>query len=298
MEATEALLEAGRIASRVREESRSIVEVGTRIIEICDFVERRIRELGGAPAFPCNIDIDQVAAHYTSPIGDNYSVHEGALVKVDIGVHVEGYIADTATTVCFEPRLELQVEAVEAGLEAALKAVRAGIRASDVGAAIERAIRAKGFAPIRNLTGHRLARYLVHPPGKSIPNVSGVGGHRLSVGDVYAIEPFSVPRDAAGLVTDGPPSNIYRFEKKRRVSAGTARSMLRFIQSEFRTMPFASRWVMRKFAGQEGVDAFSELQRSKCIDSYPQLVERSRAKVAQAEHTVIVTEDGCIVTTA
>lgn len=297
MDATEALMEAGRIASRVREESRTIVKVGTPVIEICEFVERRIRELGGAPAFPCNVDIDHVAAHYTSTVDDRSSVRDGVLVKVDIGVHVEGYIADTAVTICFEPRLEVQVEAAEAGLEAAVKTVRAGISASDVGASIERAINAKGFAPIRNLTGHRMARYLVHA-GQSIPNVSGASGHKLSVGDVYAIEPFSVPRDAAGLVVDGPPSNIYLFKKRRRVRDGTARTMLRFIQSEFRTMPFASRWVLRKFMGQEAIDAFSELRKSKCIYSYPQLIERSRAKVAQAEHTVIVTEDGCLVTTA
>lgn len=297
MDASEALLKAGGIAARVREESRSMVDVGMPLIEICDFVERRTRELGGSPAFPCNVDVNQVAAHYTSPAGDMSVVPEGSLVKVDIGVHVEGYIADTAVTVCFEPRLDVMVDAAEAGLDAALKTVRAGVRSSNVGAAIERAIKARGFAPVRNLTGHRMARYLVHA-GQSIPNVSGIGGHKLSEGDVYAIEPFSVPRDAAGLVADGPPSNIYLFKKKRRVREGSARSMLRYVQSEFRTLPFASRWVLGKFPGPEGADAFSELQRSKCVYSYPQLVERSHAPVAQAEHTVIVTGDGCIVTTA
>ena len=74
--------------------------------------------------------------------------------------------------------------------------------------------------------------------------------------------------------------------------------MMKFIQGEYRTMPFASRWVLGKFPGSEGVDAFAELQRSKCVYSYPQLVEKSRAVVAQAEHTVIVTGDGCVVTTA
>ena len=297
MDPTEALLKAGRIASKVREEVKSVVEEGKPLVEICDFVEGRMRALGGAPAFPCNVDVDNVAAHYTSPLGDGSVVQEGALVKVDIGVHVDGYIADTAVTVSLEPRHEGMIEAAKAGLDSALKMVRAGVQSSDIGTAIERAIKSRGFEPIRNLTGHRMARFVVHA-GQSIPNVSGVRGHRLQAGEVYAIEPFSVPPGSAGVVTDGPPSNIYLFQKRRKVGGGDARRMLKFIQSEYRTMPFASRWVLREFPGAGGAEAFSELQSSKCVYSYPQLVERSRAPVAQAEHTVIVAEDGCVVTTA
>lgn len=297
MDPNEALLKAGRIASKVREEVKSVVEEGKPLVEICDFVEGRMRALGGAPAFPCNVDVDNVAAHYTSPLGDGSVVQEGALVKVDIGVHVDGYIADTAVTVSLDPRHEGMIEAAEAGLGSALKMVRAGVQSSDIGAAIERAIKSRGFEPIRNLTGHRMARFVVHA-GQSIPNVSGVRGHRLRAGEVYAIEPFSVPPGSAGVVTDGPPSNIYLFQKRRKVGGGDARRMLKFIQSEYRTLPFASRWVLREFPGAGGADAFSELQGSKCVYSYPQLVERSRAPVAQAEHTVIVAEDGCVVTTA
>lgn len=297
MEPADALMKAGRIASRVRNEVRARVKVGTPIIEICDFVEGSMREHGGAPAFPCNVDIDQVAAHYTSAVGDRSTVPEGSLVKVDIGVHVEGYVADTATTICLAPRLEGMVEAAEAGLEAGINMVGSGVNSIDIGRAIERAIKARGYAPIRNLTGHRMARYVVHA-GQSIPNIPEGRGHALHEGDVYAIEPFSVPPDAAGLVVDGAPSNIYQFRKKRKVKSETAKRMLKFIQTEYRTMPFASRWVHGRFPGSEGVEAFAEIQRARCVYSYPQLVEKSRAPVAQAEHTVIVTEDGCVVTTA
>jgi methionyl aminopeptidase len=293
---TESLMEAGRIASRVRKEARSEVEVGRRIIEICDFVERRTRELGGRSAFPCNVDIDKVAAHYTSPVGDELVIPDGSLVKVDIGVHVDGYIADTATTICLNPSLDDMVKAAEAGLDAAIKNLRAGVSSSEIGALIERAIRARGYTPIRNLTGHMMSRYMVHA-GKSIPNVSSMPGDMIREGEVYAVEPFSVPPNAAGVVTDGPPSNIYIFQKKRSVK-GLAKRMVKFIQSQYRTMPFASRWVLRKYPGPEGAEAFSELLRSRCLYAYPQLVERSQAPVAQAEHTMIVTEDGCVVTTA
>ena len=170
-------------------------------------------------------------------------------------------------------------QVTEAGLKAAIKAVRAGARSGDIGAIIERAIKARGAIPIRNLTGHRMARYVVHA-GQSIPNVPDSNGHTLREGDVYAIEPFSVPPTASGMITDGPPGHIYLFKKKRRVRGETAKRMLKVIQSEYRTLPFASRWIQGRFPGQVGVEAFSELLRSKCVYSYPQLVERSRAPVA------------------
>ena len=295
LETLEALMKAGYIASRVREKARGYVEVGRPVIDICDFVEDNIKKLGGAIAFPCNVDIDRVAAHYTSPLGDPTVIPDGSLVKVDIGVHVEGYIADTATTICLEPRHAAMVEAAEAGLEAAIKMVRAGVAASDIGAAIENAIKSRGFIPIRNLTGHRMSRYIVHA-GQSIPNIGGTNGYRLQEGEVFAIEPFAVPRDAAGQVIDGAPSNIYRFLKKRKVRSDAAKRMLKLIQARHRSLPFASRWVVKGVTG--GAKTFDELVEGKCIQSYPQLVERSGAPVAQAEHTVIVEPDGCTVTTA
>jgi methionyl aminopeptidase len=296
MDQIEALHQAGKIASEVRDETKKMIKPGILVVDICDHVQERLKELGAKPAFPTNVDINHVAAHYCSPINDNTTIPPDSLVKLDIGVHVDGYIADTATTVCFDPMMSYLVDAAEAGLHAAINTIRPGIRASDVGAAIEQAIRSHGANPIKNLTGHKLARYVVHA-GQSIPNISGKDHHIIEEGDVYAIEPFAVPPQADGMVQDGPPSNIYRVLKKRSMK-GVAKNMFKYIQSEYRTLPFASRWILRKFPGTVGDAAFRELLDSKCIMSYPQLLERTRAKVAQAEHTVIITSDGCEVTTA
>jgi len=295
MEPHEALIEAGRIAAKVRNTVIKEVKPGVKVIDICDRAYDLIHSYGARPAFPTNVDINHVAAHYCSPLTDTTTIPEGSLVKLDIGVHVDGYIADTAITACFDPSLQYLVDAAQAGLDAAINTIRPGIKASDVGAAIEQAIRNHGARPIRNLTGHKLARYVVHA-GESIPNVPGHDHHVLTEEEVYAVEPFAVPTTAEGLVMDGPPSNIYRFIKKRSLN-GEAKKMLKYIQEEHRTLPFASRWVMRRFQGPESGDAFRQLQNAKCIMSYPQLIEKSRAKVAQAEHTVILTADGCEVTT-
>ncbi len=136
------------------------------------------------------------------------------------------------------------VKAAEEALAVAIKIVKAGVRASDVGATIEHTIKNRGFKPIRNLTGHKLSRYIVHA-GRSIPNVAGFDLHRLDEGEVYAIEPFTVLSNAVGEVRDGPPSHIYRFEKKRNLE-GMQKQMLAYIQQEYRTLPFASRWLLNK----------------------------------------------------
>jgi methionyl aminopeptidase len=227
-------------------------------------------------------DINHVAAHYCSPINDNTVIPERSIVKLDIGVHVNGYIADTAKTVCFNPVYNYLVEAAEAGLRAAITTIRPGIRANDIGTAIEEAIKGYGAKPISNLTGHKLARFVVHA-GRSIPNVKGLDFHVIQEEAVYAIEPFAVPLNADGKVIDGPPSNIYRMLKKRSVK-GTTKKMMKYIQENYKTLPFASRWVLRKFHSPSSSFAFKELLKSKCISSYPQLLERTKGMVAQAEH--------------
>lgn len=282
-------LEAGKIALQVCEETRIFVEVGKPLIEICDFAENKTRELGGVPAFPCNVAINEVAAHYTSHMEDMTTIGDNDLVKVDIGVHVDGYIADTAITICFDSGHDPLIKAAEVGLDVAIKAIRAGVPMSRIRERADEIIRQRGFTPIRNLSSHRMARHLLHAE-QHISNI-------LEDGEVYAIEPFSTPPDATGIVVSGPPSNIYIFRKKRRLRSGLPKQMLKFIRSEYRTLPFASRWVLREFRGEGGIATFDKLLETKCIYSYPQLVEKSGAVIAQAEHTVMVTNDGCIITT-
>ena len=295
MDPYDALLRAGEIAAKVREDALSLIEPGRKVIEICDFVHKSIIEMGGKQAFPCNVDINEVAAHYTSPLHDETELPDDSLVKLDIGVHVDGYIADTAVTVCFDSKYNSMVDAAKAALDAAISNVRSGVNAGDIGDVIEKTIKRRGYQPIRNLTGHKMSRFIVHS-GSSIPNISQRRMQTLNIGDVYAIEPFTVPHNAAGVVIDGAPSNIYLFKKKHRISGSLTKKMAKYIQSEFNTMPFASRLVLHKFP--DGSDAFRELVQSRSIHSYPQLIEKSGMPVAQAEHTIIVTEDGCLVTTA
>jgi len=287
---------AGRIASEVRKEARSVVRVGESVLQICEKLERAIENKGGALAFPCNVCMNDVAAHYSSPPNDRLIIPEGALVKIDIGVHVDGYIADTATSIGFSAEHEDMIRSADEGLERAIKIVRSGIKASEVGDAIEGAAKRNGFRIVWNLSGHQLGRFMLHT-GKSVPNVGRLDGSKLDEGEVYAIEPFTTLPSAAGEIRSASEAYIHRIHKDKPPKDEAARKLFKAIKSKFRNLPFSERWIVNELPSEDFKIAFSTLLSSKNVVSYPVLVEKSGAMVAQAEHTVVVTRNGCIVTT-
>ncbi len=287
---------AGEIASKVREEVKHATREGMPIIQVCEKVEKTVRKMGGKPAFPCNVSVNEVAAHYTSPPGDKRRIPEGAIVKVDIGVHVDGYIADTATTVCFDSEYEGMIRAAEKALETAVKTIRPGLSTSRLGSEIQKTIETHGFKPISNLTGHQVGRYMIHT-GKSLPNVSHFSMNKIKAGEVYAIEPFVTVKKAAGKVKNSPEEYILRFVKRKSVKDPESKRLLRFIETRFRTLPFAERWLTEYGRGEQYKTALSDLLASKCLMAYPVFVEASGERVAQAEHTVYVDEDGPVILT-
>jgi len=287
---------AGKIASEVRGAARNMVRETMPIIEVCEKVESMIREKGGQPAFPCNICINDVAAHYTSPPSDTNVIPNGSLVKVDLGVHIDGYIVDTATTVCLNPEYAPLFEAAENAINKAFKSIRDGAKASEVGGLIQTTIESYGFKPIWNLNGHKMVRFTLHA-GKSIPNVSRLNGTKIEADEVYAIEPFVTYKNANGKVVDSTETFIYRYVKERPQKEEGAKLLLQKIKTEFYTLPFSKRWIYNELPPEEFEGAFNELLYSRALMAYPVLVEESGNIVAQVEHTVIVTENECIVLT-
>jgi methionyl aminopeptidase len=266
------------------------------IIDICEKTEALIRKKGGKPAFPCNVSINEITAHYTSPPGDKETVPAGSLVKVDLGVHVDGYIADTAQTVCFNPEYEDLVTTAEEAVQTGIKTIRSGLFTSRFGSTMQKAIESHGLKPIANLTGHQVGRYMIHA-GRSLPNVSHLSTSRVNAGEVYAIEPFVTLKNAAGNVETGRNGHIFRFMKQKSLRNEHARKLCDYIVRNFHTLPFADRWLQEVMLPDRFNAAFSELLSSKTLMVYPVFIEASGKPVAQAEHTVLVTKDGCEVLT-
>lgn len=288
--------QSGKILRETREEMRYYVREDMPIIQVCEKAESLIREKGGKPAFPCNVSINEVAAHYTSPPGDKGTIPPNSVVKVDIGVQVDGYVTDTAFTACFSPEYKTMTETAQIALKAAIEVVQDNVQASKIGGVIENTIKNRGFKPIQNLTGHSVGRYQIHA-GTSIPNVHQVSFTKLKTGEIYAIEPFVTTRDATGAVEDAPQKTIFRLFKTKAAKTHQAKQLLKFIEEEFRTLPFAERWLIGVLPREQHDKAFRELLATKAIMGYPVFVEMTKKTVSQAEHTVLVKEDGCTVLT-
>lgn len=298
MDEREALIKAGEIARQVKKEVVDLIKPGAKLYDIAEFVERKIVELGGKPAFPCNLSINEIAAHYTPPYkGDETALKEGDYLKLDIGVHVDGYIADTAVTFRVGMEEDELMEAAREALENAIATVRAGgVMIRDVARAIEETIRGgKGFNPIVNLSGHKVERYKLHA-GVSVPNVyREADTYVLQEGDVFAIEPFATT--GAGQVIEVPPALIFMYLRDRPVRMLQARRLLMHIKKNYKTLPFAYRWLQDFLPEGQLKLALAQLEKAGAIYAYPILREVRGGMVAQFEHTVIVEKEGAYITT-
>lgn len=292
----EEYIRAGKIASEVREYARKKYHVGRTLLDICEELEKMIISKGAKPAFPCNVSLNEIAAHYTAEPNDERIVKDGDLLKIDIGVHVNGYIADTAVTVCYDTRYESLVNATETALQEAIKIVKSGVNASDVGKVIEDTAKRHGFIPIHNLTGHSLSQYIVHA-GKSIPNIRTYTGFLLLENEAYAIEPFLTTKDGNGLVVNGNIRNIFSLVSRKNIGNKDADTLKEYIWDRFKMLPFATRWLTKDYDIKHLNLLLELLLKKKALRSYPILVEANKKYVAQAEHTVIPKENSVLVIT-
>lgn len=300
---------AGKIVKEVRELAVHEVHEGMKVLSLVNLIESEIKKRGGLPAFPCNISINEVTAHYTSPPGDNTVLKEGDLVKIDLGAHVEGLIADSAITVMigsgegpfqsgdktYTPEKQLNmIETANEALQVAISNIRAGAELGKIGTAVEEYINSQGLYPVANLTGHSMDRWILHS-GLSIPNVKENNPHKIEEGDVLAIEPFVT--DGVGMVGDMAPTYIFRFLRDRPLRLAQARKLLDLIKMDYKNLPFAQRWLEESSNIRQVNLAMRQLISSRAIYPYHVLREKSGARVAQAEHTVIVESDGCMIIT-
>lgn len=280
---------AGKIASRILAKGAGEIRAGASYLGAVERIEGMVRDAGAGLAFPLNVSVNEDAAHDTASSGDGRLFSPGDVVKIDLGVHLDGYIADTAATVDLGDH-PLLVEASQAGLARAISLVRPGVSVGELGTAIHAEIESRGYRPVANLTGHGLGRYMIHTP-PNIPNIRLNGGAVLEEGMVFAIEPFA--STGTGQVNEKHRTEIFQQLAARPVRLPSARRILDDIRPR-RGLPFSRRWLSELRPDV----ALSALLRAQVIRAYPVLSDVPGSLVSQAEHTMIVTADGCLVTTA
>ena len=289
-------LKAGKIAGEVRENVRKKNWVGSTLAEICEYVESEIIKRGAKCAFPVNTSLNEVAAHYTAEPNDPKTVSDADLVKIDLGAQVNGYIADTAVTVNYDPQYDSLVQAAENALQAAMSMIKVGVKSKDVGRKIQNTIMDMGFKPIANLSGHSLDQYTIHA-GKTVPNMWTIGSFSFSENEAFACEPFVTTKNALGFVRNGKIKNIYALVSRKKTKDDEADKLQEYIWNNFNMLPFALRWIVKEWEEKEARKMLDFLVKKKVVKAYAILVEANGKTVAQAEHTFIPTQTGVTITT-
>lgn len=289
-EEIEWIIRAGKIAREIRGKIKYFVKEGMKVIELCERIEEEVKKLGGEPAFPCNIGINYIGAHYTSPPKDETIINYGSLIKVDFGAHINGFIADAALTISIGSDYEELIEVAEEALQKALEIIDVGIKISSIGEVVEKTIKSYGYKPVSNLTGHSISRYMIHS-GVSIPNVSGNYHGKIEPWSIYAIEPFVTLSEAKGEVINGSPGNILQILKLKGPKNQGIKKFFDEILRKYKTLPFTKRWI------NVPEEVIIKLLEDNILYEYPTLIEATKRPIAQAEHTILTMDKEVMVIT-
>ena len=290
-EVLEAYKKAGRIAQEALQHGGKLIKIGTKVVDACDAVDEFILQKGAFPAFPAQISMNNIAAHYCPDFEDSLEFKEGDVCKIDVGVHVDGYVGDNALTVDLGDHKQL-VQASKDGLNAALKIVKPGVTLGEIGRAIHDAIAKYDLSPIRNLSGHGLGKFQIHT-SPQIPNFDTGDETELEEDMAIAIEPFAT--NGYGAIFESSNPTIFSQDSHKNPRSQFAREVLRQIET-YQGLPFAKRWLVKQFGVGKTNFALRELVKIGVLKEHPPLPEKEKGLVSQHEHSLIV-KDKPIITT-
>lgn len=288
----------------MRQYIQKVVKPGMTTTEIAEIIENGNRKLTegndetkvAGVGFPTGLSINDCAAHYTPNKGDKTVLKYEDVMKIDIGVHVNGYIIDSAFTLTFDDKYKSLLDAVREATNTGIKEAGIDVRLGDIGAAIQEVMesyeleldgKVYPIKSIRNLNGHNINPYEIHG-GKSVPIVKSPDQTKMEEGETFAIETFG-STGRGYVVGEGECSHYARVKdaSSAGVRLNSARQLLSVIDKNFGTLPFCRRYLDR--IGQDKyLLALNNLVKAGVVQDYPPLMDIPGSYTAQYEHTIIL----------
>lgn len=283
---------SGKISSEVLEYGRELINNGERVVDVLDKIEEKVGEMSNISfAFPPQISLDDTAAHNCPDIDDE-TVFDDNVVKLDLGVHVDGCVTDNALTVDLSGEWTDLVKASREAVEEAVKMAKPGVKVSEIGGKIQEIIESYDYNPVRNLSGHGVGHFTVHT-SPSIPNFDNNSSIELEEDMTIAIEPFA--SDGAGVVYESGEAGVFSLNEEKPVRSKIVRNALEII-NEYQGLPFAKKWLSKRLSKGKANLAIRKLLQKDIVNDFPPLVDKQKGMVSQAERTVLVKEDPIVLT--
>ncbi len=285
------LRRVGAISGAARDLGMSMCEAGVKLYDIAQEVEGYIRSHGCKLSFPCNIGVNEVAAHYTPSCSDDTRLEIGDVVKIDCGGMLDGFIGDTAGTVeVGTHNYTSLIESAKRARDTVAEFIGDGIPINELGAAIEGSVKRDGFKVVENLCGHQVDRWQLHA-GFSVPPYDNGDNTLVEAGMTVAIEPFAT--NGAGYVDNGKQGNIVILTHEKPSGNPKADEFLAYAKEEFPDSPFCARSC--DFPDAE--KWVKLLMRKGILSGFNVLLEVKGSMVAQFEHTFYISGKRAEITT-
>lgn len=301
------LRKAAEIHKKVRNYARQFLTPGQDLLEFCNKLEEKNRELSQSQdysngiGFPTGASINHCAAHFTPTIGDNIKLTNNDVLKVDFGTHVNGWIIDSAFTHSFDPKYDKLLEAAQEATNTGIKEAGIDARLGEIGGAIQETMesfeieldgKTVPIKSVKNLGGHNIQPYKIHA-GKYIPCIKTNDNTKMEEGEVYAVETFATT--GSGIVREHEPTSHFMkninapySNLKHKVS----KKLLSHINKKYNTLPFCDKWLQQdKTSGFHKI-GLEELCKQQIITKYPPLYDVRGSYVAQFEHTIVLKPSG------
>tara|TARA_Y100000310_G_scaffold345695_1_gene468411 strand:+ start:473 stop:1363 length:891 start_codon:yes stop_codon:yes gene_type:complete len=289
----ESYLKAGRIHHEICEKARAIVKPGAKYIDIARQIEEWIQEAGASLAFPVNLQVNN-QVHYSPIPNDPNILKDDDLIKVDIGIHLDGYIADGAFTLTFDKDYQDLVDFTEKALKNAITGLKPGMPLSEIGKRLDESLKDSKYKIVRNLMGHQVQQYNLHGDKSVLVYENKENKNILEVGEAFAIEIFIT--DGDGWIRAAPEVTIYSVSNPNAPSRNPrVKKLIKEIWKKRKSFPFSERYVVEHL-GYSKVDFFL-LLKTDALHQYQVLVEKPGTKVAQFEDVIYVDENEVIITT-
>merc|ERR1712010_360709 len=308
---------AAEIANRTLKMLMEQCKVGMKLLDLCELGDRTIVEecskvhnKGKAKveakdkgvAFPTCISVNEIAGHNSPPLGDETTLADGDLVKIDLSVHIDGWIASVAHTLCvaedpaapIEGRKGAVVMAAAVAAEGLFAALKPGVSNASLPPIFENAAKAFGVNVVEGVLSHQTKRFVIDGNkviiSKVVPGEQTVDEDTFEVNDVLAVDIMMSTGEGKPQEKDEKKQMVFKraVDQNYNLKMKVSREIFSKITSMHPTLPF----TLRDYEDSRARLGMKECLEHDLFHTYPVLEEKEGEFVAQFKFTVMLSEEG------